>query len=130
LFEVKSNFDEWGKARIQLNKAEKSLKYLLQIIGLKNVPIKKVIAVPKTASVSSVKVKGTINQMNKLQEKEEFGKILLMFFNDAESGLIGQKNPHEENQSNLDQIELLILVDVKRDEKLIDNFFPRKGTFK
>ena len=66
LTEVKSSFQKHGQTVIQLNRAEKVVRILLDIIGLqeKNIPIIKVCAVPKQEKIQPTKNTTSVDNLN------------------------------------------------------------------
>ena len=107
LFEVKSNFAEWGKARMQLNKAEKEFKNFLHIIGIEDVPIKRVIAIPKK-EIDNFVIDKARKQLNSEQFKENFGEIRLMIFDDVRNvkEVLETIFPGENNQVGTEIVSL------------------------
>ena len=105
LFEVKSSFEAHGQAKTQLQKSESIVHLLLEIAGVKGVPVKKVVAVPRPEKMLSKEKKQNkrTEQHNVISEEAKLYHI-----------------KKELKKSNID---LLLLGNVESAGEVLQNLF-------
>ena len=125
LTEVKSSFQKHGQTVIQLNRAEKVIRILLDIIGLreKNIPIIKVCAVPKLEKIQPTKNTTSVDNLNL---KEEDGNLVQ---GSVDNQIISDAAPVPSIQIPLvlikSNIELMIFNLQSEVEKLLNKIHPK-----